>query len=312
MDKPKATSLLPPGSSDAALYERRSGSSNTEEVRLVDIWFALVRRRLVIAVVTLLSTASGLVYVISVPRSYEYTTVIEIGTRHAGGRSGFGSQTELIETPETVRTKITSGYIAQVLQAYLKNNSTDVARYGIKVDVPKNSQVLILRSVGTAENEPVYVALHDAVVDRLRSDHLRIQNALQKDLETRLKEQERILAELRQQAKTFDAQLKRLEGKQELPARELSYLTSLRLADNQRAQSEMVSLIDNIRQQQTSIRETGATVSAMRSLDPVGLEKKVMMMLSGFLGLFLGILMALFIDFAVKARDETIRRTQSV
>lgn len=301
MERPKPTSL-PPDLSNAALYAQRPEFDKADEVRLVDVWLVLVRRKFVIAALVLVSIAFGLVYALFTPHSYAYTTIIEIGTNGRG---------ELLEPLDTVRAKVVDGYIAQVLQLHLKNGSNGEARYGIKAEVPKNSQVLILRSTGTAENEPVYAALHSAVVDRLKSDHLRVQNPLRKDLETRLETRERDLAELREQAKLFDAQLKRLEGKRELPARELSYLTSLRLADTQRAQSDALFLIDNFHQQLANMRETSAVVSLMRSVDPVGLGKKTTVMLSALIGLFVGIIAALFVDFVAKTREETARRTQA-
>lgn len=302
MDRPEVTSL-PPDLSEAALYERRFDPGGTDEVRLADVWLALVQRRLVIVALVCVSIAAGLLYAFLTPHSYAYTTIIEIGTN---------GQNESIEPIERARAKMVDGYVAQVLQAHLKKGPDAAARYQIKAEVPKNGQVLVLRSTGTKEDESVYTALHGAVVDRLKLDHLRVQDPLQKDLKARLETRERNLAELREQANLFEAQLKRLEGKQELPARELSYLTSLRLADNQRAQSEMLLLIDNARMQLANVRETSAVVSPMRSLDPVGLGKTTMVMLSGLIGLFLGIITALFVEFAAMTREEAARRAKPV
>lgn len=302
MDRPRPTSL-PPDLSNAALYAQRPEVDNADEIRLVDLWIVLVRRKFVIAALVLVSIAFGLVYALSTPRSYAYTTIVEIGTN---------GQNELIEPLETARVKVADGYIAQVLQAHIKNNSNSAARYGVKAEVPKNSQVLVLSSRGTVENEPVYAALHGEVISRLRLDHLRAQKVLREDLKIRLETRKRNLAELRQQAKLFETQLKRLEEKQELPARDLSYLMSLRLVDNQRVQSEMLLLIDNARMQLANVHETSAVVSTMRSLDPVGLGKKTMVMLAGLIGLFLGIITALFVEFAAKTREETARRAEPV
>lgn len=264
---------------------------------LFDIWVAVTRRKLVIGVLVVGSMAIGLVYALFAPRIYEYTTIIEIGTRYLGGRI------ELVESIETARAKLTDGYIAQTLREHV-TKSNDMERYQIRVDVPKNSQVLILASKGTAENEATYVALHETITHRLRVDHLRVQEALRKDLETRLELQQRSLAELRQQASLFDAQLKRLEGKREIPVRELSYLTTLRLADNQRAQAEIVALIDSVRLQLATMRETQALVSPMRSFDPVGVSKEMIVIFSAVIGLILGFVVALFIEFTRKARER--------
>lgn len=301
MDRSKPTSL-PPDLSNAALYAQRPEFDNVDEIRLVDIWLVLVRRKFIIAALVFVSIAFGLIYALFTPHSYAYTTIVEIGTN---------GQNELIEPLETARSKVADGYIAQVLQAHFKSHSNS-ARYEVKAEVPKNSQVLVLRSRGTVENEPVYAALHGEVVSRLKLDHLRAQNTLRADLKMRLETRERNLAELRQQAKLFETQLKRLEEKRELPARELSYLTSLRLADNQRVQSEMLLLVDNARMQLANVHETSAVVPTMRSLDPVGPGRKTMVVLSGLIGLFLGIVTALFVEFVAKTREETARRAEPV
>lgn len=261
---------------------------------MIDIWLVLVRRKFTIAAIVLASVAVGFAYVFFKPHSYAYTTIVEVGTN---GRN------ELIEPLETARAKVVEGYIAQALREHVKVHPDDRARYRIKAEVPKNSQVLVLRSEGTAENERIYATLHNAVADRLRTDHLRIQSALRKGLETQLEMRERSLTALRDQAKAFDAQINRLEGKKELPARELAYLTSLRLADNQRAQSELVPLVDNVRLQLANMRETGAVVSPMRSLDPSDLGKKTIVTLAALAGLFLGVIAAFFIDLVARVRE---------
>lgn len=292
MDRRRATSP-PPDLSDELLYQQ--GPPTADEMNLADIWVAVMRRKLIVGVLAVGSSAIGLLYAFFAPPIYEYTTIIEVGTRYLGGRI------ELVESLETARVKLADGYIAQTLREHV-TESKDAKRYEVKVEVPKNSQVLILTSKGTAENESTYVTLHEAIVGRLRADNLRVQEAIRKDLEARLELQQRSLAELRQQSRFFDAQLRRLEGHGEMPVNELSYLTTLRLADNQRAQAEIVSLIDSARLQLANMRETQALVSPMRSIDPIGASKGVVIVFSAIVGLVIGILVALFFEFTRKVR----------
>lgn len=274
-----------------------------DEVPLAEIWNALVRHKLLISTIVIVFASVGIVHSLFSPLIYEYTTVIEVGTRYSASRSDLEGRLELIEPIETVRAKVAGGYIAQVLQEHYKKTS-DARRYAIKVEVPKNSQIIILESKGAADSEAIYISLHETVVDRIRQDHFRAQEALHKDLEARLDMQQRSLAELRQQAQLFDAQLKRLEGKSELPARELSYLTSLRLADNQRAQAEIVGRIDAVRLQLANLRETRAAVSPMRSFEPVGLSRELKVFLWVTVGLLVGAITALVLAFARSRRER--------
>ena len=300
MDRPKVTSL-PPDLADVTLYEQRSSHRYADEISLVDVWLVLSRRKFIIGAFISASIAIGSAYAFSTPHSYGYSTIIEIGTN---GRN------ELIEPLETARAKVVEGYIAQVLQDHIKRNPDDRTQYGIKAEIPKNSQVMVLRSEGAAEQERMYAALHNAVADRLRSDHLRIYSALRRGLETQLDMRERSLAELKDQARAFESQINRLEGKQELPARELAYLTSLRLADNQRAQSDLVPLVDVVRLQLANMRETSAVVSPMRSLDPTDLGKGAIVILAALAGMFFGVIAAYFVDLVARAREDTSPRSQ--
>lgn len=301
MDRRRATPLSP-DLSDVVLHEQVFRAA--DEVKLADVWTAMVRRKAIIVSLVVVSAVFGILYAFTTPRIYKYTTMIEIGTRYTVSRNEFDGQFEPVEPIETVRAKVEGGYIAQVLREHVAKTN-DTRRFDIKAEVPKNSQILVLETRGSAENEATYVALHEAVVERLRLDHLRVQETLRKDLETRLEMQQRSLTELRQQASLFDTQLKRLEGNGQLPVKELSYLTTLRLADNQRAQAQIITLIDRIRLQLANMRETRAIVSPMRSFEPVGLSKGAIVVFSTLLGLIVGIVVALVVQFTRKARGHT-------
>ena len=308
MDRRTVTSPLPPESSEATLFERHPNVSG--EVKFIDIGAAVVRRKFIIGAFVLVFAAVGLFHAFYKEPVFEYTTIIEIGNRYVVSKNDLNGRFELIEPIDTVRAKVANGYIAQVLLEHVKKTN-DKGKYDIKADVPKNSQILILGSRGIADNEAVYEALHEAIADRIRQDHLRVQGALRKDLEERLDLQLRSLMELRQHAKRFDAKLEQLERKAELPTREMSYLTALRLADNQRAQAEIINLIDNVRLQLVNMRETKTVVSPMRSLEPIGLRKEMSVLFAGLFGLLLGVVVALLVDFGAKARDQDARTTSA-
>lgn len=83
-----------------------------------------------------------------------------------------------------------------------------------------------------------------------------------------------------------------------------------RLADNQRAQTEEQVQIEKLRLQLENMRETRAVLSPMRSLEPVGLGKKAIVVLSALIGLFLGILAVLVFEFV--AKEKAYRRAKAV
>jgi len=364
MDRPQLTTL--PSSPDTVPFDRRRLPAIVDDVSLVDVWRVLVRRKTTIGAVVVASLAIGLAYALLTPRLYAYTTIIEIGGRSGGN--------DFIEPPETVRVKLADGYIEQVLQERLKNNPDETATYQIKAEVPRNSQVVILKSKGSADRESVYVALHNAVVDQLKQDHRRILDVSKRDLEVQLQSRERQGAELRDQAKLLEAQIGRLGDERKLLAKEMDSLQNLiatadrgrerhiqeastdearamtmlmltdalqrnqgrlvelerratiglandrdallkQLADNRRARSAEEAQIEGLRLKLSNMRETRAVIPPMRSLTPVGLGKKTMVMLSGVVGLFLGVVAAFLAEFAAKAktqtREEPVRKTET-
>ena len=293
---------LPPDLAEAAVYGRQLESRHTDGVKVVEIGIVFMRYKLAIAGIALVSVVIASIYALYAPHSYAYTTIVEIGTN---GRN------ELIEPLETIRAKVTEGYIVQAVQDQIKQHPDQQMQCGITVEIPKNSQVLLLRSQETENGERVCAMLHNAVVDRLRSDHSRAQSLLRKGLESQLDLRERSLRILRDQAKLIETQISRLETKKELSVRELVHLASLRLADNQRAQFELMPLVENVRLQLASIRDTRAVVSPMRSMEPTGLGKKTMVLLAGLAGLVLGTIAVILIDSVTKAREEVLRRTRA-
>lgn len=300
MDRWKSTPQSPDLSA-AVPYRPRDDFTSPDETLLIDLWLVLLRRKWLIAAVAGLAIASGIAYASLTPPAYAYKTIIGIGSYYSGAKS------ELIEPPETLRPKVAEGYVVQALQEEAKNQSGGAGRYRIKVELPKNSQVLILSSVGGVDTNEAYAALHTAVVDRVRFDHDGILDSIRKELAIGLSMRERSLAQLKEAAAVFEAQLKAENGERNSTMRDMSYLASLRLADNQRAQSDLMTQIDSIRQQQASIRETRAVVPPTRSLDPVGFAKRTIVLLSGLIGLAFGVVLALVIEFLAKARQDAVR-----
>jgi capsular polysaccharide biosynthesis protein len=175
-----------------------------DEINLVDLWLVLVRRRKVVFAVTAVCLIAGIALALILPRKYEYTTSIEIGSRASG------TKVALIEPPETVLAKVQESYIPLVRQEYLSQHPEKTRAPKIEVSIPKNSQILVLRSKGPKANAEVYQSLQQAVVDRLTQDHGRIIALLRKDMENQQRKAEAKLAELKDAAILLKGREKRL------------------------------------------------------------------------------------------------------
>ena len=346
-------------------FDQRPESAVGNELSLIDIWLVLARRKWIIAAVLGIALAAGLASALLTPRSYAYTTIIEIGTR---GQDDTGRDI-LIELPETVRTKLAEVFIPQTLHEYYRNNPGSPG-YEIKAEVPKNSQAVVLKSKDSADEAATYATLHEAVVRRLEQDHGRILGVLETNLEHQLQHRERRLAELRDQAKLLEALIDRLDAERELLVKEIDSLRSQiataekrrrqliqgastddmrtmtllllteehrgnraqlielekravigvpnerdillnQLADNRRAQleeEEKMRAQTEARRLKFDIRATHAAVPPSRSLEPVGPSRTMIVVSSALAGLFVGIILALLVEFVAQARHESTRK----
>ena len=204
-----------------------------DEISLIDLWLVLVRRRAVILAGTLVCLVAGLAYILIVPPKYTYTTTIEIGTQIVNER------VSPIEAQDSVRAKIAESYIPLIVQQYQKESGEEDVRYKIDVNAPKNSQVLVLTSKGTEDQEQTYTTLHRLVVQKLEQDHQRVSNVVRTGLTSQIAERERKAVELQEEAKVLEARIKRIEDERGLLALEIQQTEAL-LTDAERNRARAV------------------------------------------------------------------------
>lgn len=192
-----------------------------DEISLIDMWLVLVRRKWILAAVMVTATLGGLAYALFLPPKYAYSTTIEIGSQIQN------NQATPIEAPDSVRAKIAESYIPLVLHERQQGMLDERKRYEIKVDVPKNSQVIVLRSEGREQDEDTYTALHRAVVERIQDDHKRVSNVLRRNLEALVADRERKIAGFQEDGQMLAAQLKRLADERDLITKEIEQTEQL-------------------------------------------------------------------------------------
>lgn len=207
---------------------------DADEISLIDLWLVLVRRRKIIAAVTASAVIAGLAYVLFIPPRYEYTTTIEIGAQIMNERA------TPIEGQDSVRAKLAESYIPTVVQEYQSDRGQQGIDYEVTVNAPKNSQVLVLTSRGTEDQEQAYKTLHQLVVQKLEQDHQRVSNVLKKGLEVRVAERERKIAALQEEAMALETRIKRIEDERALLALEIEQ-TENSLANAQQQRTNAVS-----------------------------------------------------------------------
>ena len=175
-----------------------------DEINLVDLWLVLEKRKLVLVGVAVACVLAGLLYAVVVPRSYQYSTSIEIGTRLSG------TELTVMESPETVLAKVKESYIPLAQQDNLVTYPELKSVVEIDVRVPKGSQIIVLSSKGPEDEGDIHKALQQSVVGMLKKDHGRIVDVLRKETEILQHRAVAKLEELRDAATLLISNEKRL------------------------------------------------------------------------------------------------------
>lgn len=236
-----------------------------DEISLVDLWLAIARRKKLVLSVFAVILVIGLIAAGLMPKTYTYTTAIEIS------KYWNGSEFTLLESPETVVSKLDNIYVPQVTL-----NANKDAPLEIKVESPKNSPAVLIKSKGTEAKAEMQRDIHERIVHAIAEEHAQRLSVLRNIYESQLKVAKSEVAVL-EAAST--------EG------------TITLLLDKKRQ-------IDDLSSRLEGMTSTDASQLATRSSKSTGASKALILALSVFLGLFTG----LFAAFIAEFRDKVIER----
>jgi len=142
-----------------------------DEMSLVDLWLTLVKQKKVFFSVFLIIVGVGLIFALTQPTLYEYSTVIEIGTK--------ADKVTLIQPIETLKSEVTSAYINQALHEYFNKNKNII---DIAVENPKGTDLLLLKSTGTKDQSDLHISIQNNILQKLISKHHATSEAIKKGL----------------------------------------------------------------------------------------------------------------------------------
>lgn len=226
-----------------------------DEISLIDLWLVLVKRKNLVFAILAVFAIAGLTMALVVPKKYNYTTSIEIGSRI------IKDDVQPIEKPETVLAKIQESYIPLVQHQYRKQNPDHAGNYSINARIPKGSQIIVLESKGSEQIGDIFKNLQQNVVNEVKQDHRRILEVIRKELEIKRNEAVNKLEDLKDNGNLLVSQESRLTGLAQLLKEQIKGAKNdLKLAEKnrRRAVSEATSaskamtllMLDNEVQQQ--------------------------------------------------------------
>jgi hypothetical protein len=155
-------------------------------------FFALLwRKRLVVLVVAILVSGSGLIFLLARPLPAEIRTVIEIGR----------ADTALVESVDVVRQKINDIYsVAAEDEMRAASPEHSNIRLSVRPRIARNGNIIVLESTAPLEQVDLYRNYHAKIFDYIARDHSRTFEPLRAGLETTREEQRMVLKKLEERA----------------------------------------------------------------------------------------------------------------
>ena len=251
------------------VYIHEANYSADDEISLVDLAMVLVRRKRVVAVITILIIAFGVVAAFLKPNSYTFSTSIEIGSQIIGGTI------EPFESPQTLLAKTQHVFIPQALKEQRQTNPEDIEKYKIIASIPKSSVIIVLEIKGAEDKADLITKLLQNISQQAIQDHKRIYDAVRQNL-----------IALKEQSKTelisLDSERDGLTEKRQL------------LQGNIKVQESQLA----------NLRNTREILPPMKSIEATGTSRKLIILIAAFAGIFLGIFSAFFAEFLSKIKQK--------
>lgn len=276
-----------------------------DEINLLDIWRILVKRKKLIVATCLLITLMGSAYAILKPTIYVYSTAVQIGSTSMGGK----------ETPvddiNNAASKVKELYVNSVLSDFYRDNPNEKKDLEFEVSVPKNSQILMIGSKCSEEEAPLYDQFINKISAKLVADHSEKIKEFKAVLSERIGNAKNRLALLESNEKQIIQWIEGFDKAFKASPIDNSGTTALVITElssqQQQISSEKFSLLAQITDKESDLKLTNDTrllYPVEKSIEPVGLDTKMMISAFVFAGLVLGVFVALTWDFIEKLKSQ--------
>ena len=252
------------------VYIRESINSTADEISLIDIAMVLVRRKNMIAAITIIITALGTGIALSKSKTYTFSTSIELGSQVINGAI------LPFESPQTLLAKLQYSFIPQILSEQQLSNPGE-RRYTISPRVPKSSDIIVLEVKGTEDQADLLTDLLHQVTEKTIQDHKRIYEAVKQNY-TLLKTQ-------------AEGEMALLKSEGNGRTEEIRLLTKS---------------IDTYNSKLANLRNTREVSSPIRSIGPTGSSRKLII-IAALAGIFAAIFSAFFAEFVAKIKKASLQ-----
>ncbi len=276
-----------------------------DEATLIDAIKVLKKRKNVITSLVLLTTFVGSIYAFSSAEIYTYSTAIQVGVLYVNGNE------KPLAPVKNVASEIKELLIPSVLSQYYQDNPGQNKKLEITATVPKDSEIIMLSSKSSEEESALYKQLLTTISTKLITeqnkkvdqykDHLTNQIvSAKKRLELLGVSEEETNKRIDNFQKSFKSSPIDNGGTTSLVITELFG----QLQDISNEKFNLESSITNMEKDHKFTLYSGFISPVTRSLEAVSSDKKIIVIGSSVVGIFLGIFVAFALDFIEKIKIE--------
>ena len=250
------------------VYIHEITNTSDDNISLIDLAIILIKRKILISVIFILFVILGITAALQVTQKFTYSTSIEIGSQV------FSGSVQSFESPQTLLAKLEHSFIPQVLIEYQQHNPGSEKKYKIKASAPKESNIVILEIDGNEEQfEKINKLLHN-VSQKVLLDHSRIYESVKVNLLTQIEVTENKLSNIKNGA------------------------------ENLAEKASLESSIKSSYAQLAMLNNTRVILPPMKSLEPIGSGRLIIVIIASVSGLFIGVFTAFFAEFAAKVKER--------
>ena len=306
----------------------------SDEIDLVDVGVSLWRRWKLMLAVFLVCIGLSLTLAFIIPKKYNYSTTIQIGTQVVGDKL------QPIEPPDSAAKKIENGFLPELIQTHARLKGINPKELTFSVNSPLKTNLVVISGEAPDKLAEEFRSIETAAAQALINSELPLTKVMRAKLESDLADAQASVRELEdpKYKKLLQTQITSLEDfKKRSQQQQLASshhvqgandaLTSLLLGTQvQQADTQLSDLqqtlqvklpgqiasakakVSSIKAEIDNLQSSQIVAGPLRSASPTGLPRSIIAILGAVIGLILALLAATGANY-ISAVPSRIKET---
>ena len=152
----------------------------SDEIDLVEVGVSLWRRWKLMLVVFLVCIGLALTLAFLIPKKYEYSTTIQIGTQVVGDKL------QSIEPPDSAAKKIENGFLPEIVQKHARQMGLDPKKLAFEVSSPPKTNLVVISGKASDNLADVFTSIEKSAAQALIHSELPLTDVMRAKLESEL------------------------------------------------------------------------------------------------------------------------------